>query len=138
MTTPSVEAIAEALAAALEAIPNVRVVPYLPDDPNPPCALVSIDTVDYHAAFGDGAMPHNFTIHLLATRASVRVAVAAIQGYMSNDGTNSVRAAIEADDTLGGVVSSVVVKRSGPPAPVSVGEAGVIYLSVPFMVEVHA
>ena len=55
---------------------------------------------------------------------------------MSQAGDNSIRAAIEADPTLNGVVSTLYVEKSGPPAPVIINEA--IYLSVPFTVIVHA
>lgn len=139
MTTPSVSDIAAALATAVDTIPGINTVPYLPDTFTPPIALVEIDTVEYHGAFAGGDVTHTFTVFLVVARVSDRAAAQAIEGFMSQPGTNSptsVCGAIEADTTLGGVVSTLIVEKSGPLAPVTVGEA--IYLAVPFTVLVHA
>jgi hypothetical protein len=138
MTTPDPATIANAVATALESV-EVRVVPYLPDNPSPPCALVNLETVDYHGAFGGGDVVHQFTVYLIVSRIDERAADATLKAFMSQKGgtSTSVQGALESDQTLGGVVSSCIVRKSGPPAPVIIGD-GVIYLSCPFILEVHA
>jgi hypothetical protein len=140
-TTPSVQDIAEALETALKAIPDIRTLPYLPDSITPPIALINIDDVEYHGAFQGGDVTHSFTVFLIVGRIVDQAAFAALEGFMSQKGANSptsVQGAIEADQTLGGVVSTLVVEKSGPVAPITVPGEDVIYLSVPFAVTVHA
>ncbi len=136
--TPSVSDIAAALATALETIPGLRTASYLPDTFSPPVALIAIDSVEYHGAFAGGDVTHTFEVHLIVSRGSDRVAMLALEGYMSQAGSLSVKAALEADPSLGGLVSSLVVQRSGPPASLSIGTSAVVYVWVPFTVAVHA
>lgn len=141
MTTPSVADIAAAIETALETIPGLNTFAYLPDTFTPPAALVEIDTVEYHGAFKGGDVTHTFTVFLIVSRVSDRGAALALSSFMSQPGTNSplsISGAIEADQTLGGVVSTSYVEKSGPPAPVTVIGGEVVYLSVPFTVIVHA
>ena len=135
MSQPSVSDIATAIGKALGTA-GIRYIEYLSDTVTPPVALVGIDTIDYHGAFAFADVQHDFTVFLILPRASDRAGIALMESYMSQAGTTSVRAAIEADQTLGGVVSSLKVTKSGPPSAISVG--GTEYLSVPFAVEVHA
>ena len=119
MTTPSVSDIAAAIETALQTIPGINTEPYLPDTFTAPIGLVSIKEVEYHGAFAGGNVTHSFEVLLIVSRASDRAAALAIDGYMSQSGANSpysVCGAIEADPTLGGVVSSLIVEKSGPPA----------------------
>lgn len=138
MSDPSVSDIAAALGNALGTIPGMRVVDYLADTISPPVALVAIDTVDYHGSFGnsDVDVEHLFTVYMVLPRASDRAGIALMESYMSQSGTSSIRAALEADQTLGGVVSTLLVTKSGPPASISIN--GAEYISLPFSVEVHA
>lgn len=136
MTTPSVGAIATALQAALQTVTGLRTAPYLSDTISPPVALVAIDTVDYHGALSNADVEHVFTVLVIVGRASDRAGLASMEDYMSQAGASSIRAALEQDLTLGGVVSTLIVRKSGPPT--SVGINGAEYISVPFTVEVHA
>lgn len=137
MSTPTVSAIATALGAALGSVPNLRTVPYLPDTFTPPVAVIGIDKVNYHGAFSDADVEHTFTVYVIVSRANDRSGIATLEGFMSQAGTSSIRAAIEADPTLAGVVSTLIVEESGPPAAITVAD-GAVYTSVPFTVTVHA
>jgi hypothetical protein len=137
VSTPDVATIATALGSALSTISGLRVLDYLSDTFTPPAALVGIDTVDFHGAFSDtGDVVHDFTVFVIIARSSERAGIVTLEGFMSQSGTPSIRAALEADRTLGGVVSSLKVTKAGPPASVSIN--GAEYVSVPFAVEVHA
>lgn len=137
--TPSVQDIAEALSTAIESVPGLRTLPYLADTISPPVALVDIDDVEYHGAFGGADVVHTFTIFVIVARASDRAGIQLLEAYMSQAGNEqSICGAIEADKSLGGVISTLVVTKSGPVAPVTIPGSDVIYMSVPFTVIVHA
>lgn len=136
MSAPTVGQIATAIETALKTIDGLRTTPFLSDSVNPPVAMVGIQDIDYHGSFASGDIQHTFTIYLILRRASERAGLEAMENYMSNDGAMSIRTALEADQTLGGVVDTSVLKSSGPPASIAIG--GVPYISVPFTVIVHA
>lgn len=139
MADASVQEIAEALGDALQTIGGLRVVPYLGDSISPPVALIAIDNIDYHGAFGNGDREHTFTIFVIIGRASDRAGLQAMESYMSSAGSSSIRQALEdLDCTLGDLVSDVIVQKSGPPSSIAIGTSGVVYLSLPFTVLVHA
>jgi hypothetical protein len=135
-TEPTVTEIAAAIQKALETITGLRVVPYLGDTVSPPVAMVAIEKVTYHGAFQGGDVTHEFIIHLIVSRASDRAGLQNLEGYMSQSGPNSIMAALEADPTLGGVVSTSIVTESGPPSGLTIGSA--VYIWVPFSVTAHA
>lgn len=137
--TAAVGDLAAGLSAALLASPyKIRSTPYLADTFTPPIALVGIQDIDYHGAFGSPSLGmYNFTVYLILSRANDRAAIAQMEGYMSMAGNSSIKAALETDGTLGGIASGVIVKKSGPPVSLSIGQSQVVYISVPFEVEVY-
>jgi hypothetical protein len=137
-TTPSVRDVAEAIETALKQISGLRTAAYLSDSISPPVALVAIQTVEFHGAFQGGDVIHAFDVYLVLARSDDRAALQAMESYMSQAGPNSLRAAIEADPTLGGVVSSAFVEKAGPPRNLAIGTGGAVYILVPFTVQVHA
>jgi hypothetical protein len=136
-STPSVSAIATAIGAALTA-GQIRVVDYLSDVITPPTAVVAIEDVKYHGAFHNGDVEHKFYVFLIVSRVDDRAAIAALEAYMSQPGNaGSVCGLIEADPTLGGVVSAATVTDAGPPRNVTINGTAT-YVSVQFTIEVHA
>ena len=131
MTTATIQTQAEALGNQLTAA-GIRALSYLPDTFTPPCALVAVEKVDYHTAFG-GQTSTTWTVFVIVSRADDRAGIQALEGFMSNTGTTSVRQALEADLSEGGVISQAWVKESGPPVALNVG--GVAYITCPFSVE---
>jgi hypothetical protein len=69
-------------------------------------------------------------------RATERTAESSVDGYTAYDGTTSVRAAIEADRTLGGVVDDLIVESATGIQSVSANDTE--YLSVDFVVRVYS
>ncbi len=136
-THPTVSALAAALGAKLTAA-GIRTLPYLSDTFTPPIALVGIDTIDYHVAFGFKGI-YTFQIWLILARSSDRAAIASMEAYMDVEGSKSVRQLLESDGTLGGIAEYVKVTRAGPPQVIqikpAVGDA-IPYVSVLFTVEV--
>lgn len=139
MSSSTIPEIANALESALETIDGLRTAPFLSDSITPPLALVAWDeTVAYHSALAASAAEYSFTIFLIVARSSDRAGIEAMETYASLNGPMSIRAAIEADPTLGGVVSTLLVEKSGPPTSLNIGQSGVTYLSLPFTVTVYA
>lgn len=120
----------------LKQIPGLRVVDYLPDQINPPTAIMTVDSVTYHRAFGMGDPVYQFTITVIVSRASERTAQDKLEAFMSATGTQSVRAALESDMTLGGAVQQAFIDRAGNIQAITVNE--VSYVAVDFTAIVHA
>lgn len=124
----------DGLAAALEAIADLRVFAYPPDAIAAPAAIVSYpDPLDFDFTMGRGADRASFPVHVLVGKASDRAARDALVLYMAGAGPRSVKAAIEADPDLGGAADSArVVSVTG----VDLEVGGVRYVSATFTVDV--
>lgn len=128
--------IADGLEARLATIPGLRVYDHIPDVFAPPCAFVAPDTVEYWGAFRGGDAQHNYTITVVVGRVADRTSQKTLYAFMAYDGTSSVRAAIEADRTLGGKVQTLLVESAGNIRILQQVEQA--YLAVDFSVRVHA
>lgn len=124
------------LAEAIATVPGLRVADHLPEQINPPIAVIQIQSVTYHRAMGGGLSEWSYVVSVVAGRMGDRTAQRTLDSWMSYDGAYSVRAAIEADPTLGGVCSTLKVQDMIAVRPVSLGDAA--YLSCEFNVFVHA
>jgi hypothetical protein len=125
-----------ALAAALATIPGLRVADHLPEQVAPPMAVIQLQTVTYHRAMGGGLSEWNYVVSLVAGRMGERVAQRQLDAWLSYDGAQSVRAAIESDPKLGGKCSTLVVDEMITVRPLTVGDAA--YVTCEFNVNVHA
>jgi hypothetical protein len=123
-----------ALATAMGSISGLRTSAHVPDSPKPPIAVVMPDRIEYDLNARRGADTFFFTITVLASRADDRAAQQNLDKFLV--GANSIKAAIEADRTLGGNANTCRVTSMQSYASVSVGE--VLYLSAQFIVEVVA
>lgn len=131
----TVSEISDALKNALTVIPGLRVYDYLPDQINPPLGYVGIQQVNYHGAFRGGNPVHTYTITIVVGRVSERASQRALDEFLAYDGDRSVRAAIESDSTLDGVIQTLVVTDGGNLAPLTMGD--VTYVSIDFSVTVY-
>lgn len=132
----SITAIRTGLATRLATITGLRTGATIPDNVNPPYAIVSPNSVDYHKAFNNALSTYNFTITLVVDRVSERTAQNNLDAYCSPTGTSSIRAAIESDKTLGGVVYDTMVTGMRNYGSVTIGETN--YLAAEFDVAVQA
>jgi len=78
----------------------------------------------------------NWSIIVIVGRYLDRVAHANLDGFLSYSGASSVRAALEADKTLGGVVQTSVLDSSMEIDSLSVAEAE--FLQIQLSLRVHA
>ena len=131
----SISAIRTALATNLATITGLRTAAEVPDLPNPPVAIVNLDSVTYDQAFAKGMTNYNFTITVIVGRAAEREAQRKLDGYIS-PGTNSVKNAIESDKTLGGNAYDCRVVSMNSVGSVTISDT--TYLAADFTVTVIA
>jgi len=123
------------LATNLATISGLRTSVDLPDNPNPPVAVIGVENVNYDQAFAGGLVEYNFRVTVLASRASDRMAQRRLDTYTSTE-TGSVKLAIESDKSLGGKAFDVRVTEMSNIGTVSLGE--ISYLAADFTVTVYA
>jgi len=97
----SISDIRAGIAANLATIPGLRSAAEIPDNPNPPVAIVSLDSVNYDRAYAKGMVDYSFTVTVIVGRSAERIAQRTLDTYIST-GQNSIKNAIELDKSLGG------------------------------------
>jgi hypothetical protein len=131
----SISQIRTALATNLATIPGLRTAAEIPDLPNPPIAVVSLDSVTYDQAFAEGMTNYNFTVTVIVGRSAEREAQRKLDGYIS-PGANSVKNAIESDKTLGGYAYDCRVVSMNSVGSLTISDT--TYLAADFTVTVIA
>jgi len=125
-----------ALGVRLATISGLRVADHLPEQINPPVAVIQLESVTYHRAFVGGLSEWRFVVSCVAGRMGDRVAQRLLDTWLSYSGAGSVRAAIEADPTLGGKAKTLKVEEMVSIRPITLGDAS--YISAEFNLFVHA
>ena len=133
----TVSAVSTALQTALATITGLRTFAFQPEQLNTPLAFPVLNSVSYHRTMGTTTMigTMDFTIFVVVGRYTDRIAHATLDSYLSPTGALSVRSAIEASDTLGGVVSTVIVESSANISSLSSADAE--FLQISFNITVH-
>jgi hypothetical protein len=133
----TISQVKDGLKTAINTVSGLRAFDYQPDQVNPPFAWPTLDTITYHqTGMNNGGVVMNFTITLVVNRAAERVAQDQLDQYMSWDGAKSLRAAIEADRTLGGVCDDLIVTNAENLTNIDANDT--LYLAVDFKVTVYA
>lgn len=122
---PTIEQIMDGLEVRLATISGLRVSDVSPGQINPPCAVIGVPAVtNYHATFGSARMTlDDLSVTVLVSAAYDRAGQKKLAGYANPTGATSVKAAVEADKTLGGTVDDCVVLSF---RPLGLEEVGVI------------
>jgi len=102
-------AIRAGLGARLSLVRRLRVAELIPEQVNPPVAVISRASVDYSEAMSGGLTVWSMQVQLVAGRMADQQSQRQIDAWLSLDGDQSVRAAIEGDRTLGGVCQTCLV-----------------------------
>jgi len=131
----SISQIRTALATNLATISGLRTAAEIPDLPNPPIAVVSLDSVTYDQAYAKGMTSYNFTITVIVGRSAEREAQRKLDGYIS-PGANSVKNAIESNKTLGGYAYDCRVVSMNSVGSLTISDT--TYLAADFSVTVIA
>lgn len=131
----SVAAIRDGLATNLATISGLRTVSTLPENPNPPIAVVAPNSISYDASMGRGLDTYNFTITVVVGRADGRSAQDKLDTYVSSSGSSSVKVAVESDRKLNGQCKDLRVTAMNSYGAITIGE--VQYLAAEFDVVVY-
>lgn len=125
-----------ALQAAVATITGLQAEKYVRDVASVPVAMVGGPETQYDKTFGRGHDDHTFPIMVFASRASDVDGQAQLDSYLDPFGDLSIKAAIEADSTLGGVVDDLRVVETRDYGPHDIN--GVTYLGAVLVVHVMA
>lgn len=101
-----IDAVASGIKTALETIPTLkgRVWEYVPERVTVPCAVVALGGGDWETM--DDAERVDWQILVLVSLASAKDAQKRLRAYLRRDGAESLKAALEADETLGGACAT--------------------------------
>jgi hypothetical protein len=131
----SISLIRQGLATNLGTIPGLRTAAEVPDLPNPPIAVVSLNSVSYDRAYAKGMTSYLFTVTVIVGRAAEREAQRRLDSYIST-GSSSVKYAVESDKTLGGNAYDCRVVSMDSVGSVTISDT--TYLAADFSVTVIA
>lgn len=131
-----INAIRTALATNLGTVSGLRTSAELPDNPSPPIATMSLDTIEYDQAFKQGLTLFNFTVIVIVGRAAEKRAQRKLDAYCSQDGASSIKLAVESDKSLGGNAFDVRVVGMNNIGSLQLNDQE--YLAAEFSVVVYA
>lgn len=101
--------IREGIAQALRVIPGLQATPYMLANSTPPTAHVMRGEIQYDQAMAGGLHRWVMRVQAFVALTSDMGAQMLLERFLSADGDYSVKAAIEADPTLGGVIQDLHV-----------------------------
>lgn len=105
----------QALSDAVDTIPGLRSVPYVPRSLDPPMAIISDrGGVDYDLVLGRGADVWKFVVSVYVSAESNVQAQELIETFQAPAGASSVKTAIESNAGLAALVDYARVKVVGP------------------------
>jgi hypothetical protein len=125
-----------AIGTALGTISGLNVKTYLSDQINPPQAQLDFEIPEYHRTMGsDTTIDYLFTVYLFFPRANEESAQVLMDTLRDPNNPSSVKAVLETDTTLAGVVDYVEFRSSGRAEGLTT-PGGAQYLIVPLTFEV--
>jgi len=133
---PTLSDIRTGLATNLATIDGLRTSAFVPDEPKPPIAVIFPDNISFDTAFNRGLDTYSFSVQVIVSKVSDRNAQSNLDGYCNPDGAQSVKAAIESDRTLGGLIQDLRVTEARDYRAATINEN--TYLTVTFVVTVYA
>jgi hypothetical protein len=131
----SLSEIRDGLGANLAAIPGLRIATEIPDNPSPPIAIISLQSVSYDLDFSRGMTLYNMRLTLVVGRVAERDAQRRLDQY-TDAGSRSVKTAIESDRQLNGSAFDVRLSSLDSYGAISLGEQ--TYLAAEYSVLVYA
>ena len=126
----------EGIAENLSNIVGLRVSSFVPDNFNPPIAVVSPQNIEYHKSFNNGFNTYTFVISVCVARVSERTGQANLDAYCASTGSSSIKSAIESDRTLSGRCFDLIVSDMRNYGSVIIGDN--TYLTAEFDCAVQA
>jgi hypothetical protein len=125
------------LATNLAKVSGLRTSATIPDQINPPIAVVVPQSIAYDLAFArQGGDEYEFIITVIVGRVDERTAQNRLDAYCSGSGASSIKAAVESDKSLGGKAFDCRVTDLRNYTQVVAGDA--TYLAAEFVCQVIA
>lgn len=113
-----------------------QVLTYVLSNPTPPAFVIVPASTEYDQAMARGLDKWTFRVVAIVSAASDQDGQKTIDAYLAPSGSTSIKAALESDRTLGGVVQNLrVTQVSGY---ILQEEAGIPNLTAEWTVEVYA
>jgi hypothetical protein len=132
----SISTLRSGLATRLGTISGLRTSAFMPDNPNPPIAVVMPSSVSYDDTFHRGMQTYVFNVLVIVGRVDERTAQSKLDAFVSSTGASSIKLAIEADKTLGGSAFDTRVTEMRNYGQLSIQD--ILYLTGEFTVLVYA
>ncbi|MEV2240580.1 hypothetical protein [Micromonospora sp. NPDC049891] len=109
----NISAIRSALAESVASVtPELNTYGYVPDSVAVPCFYVGGVEIDYDVTMGRGSDELSVTCVVLVSANSDASGQEQLDAYLNGSGASSLKAAIEADETLGGECFTLAVSRA--------------------------
>ena len=129
-------AIRSGLKTRLETVSGLTVYDYVPDFIDPPTALIApFNTLNFDSRMQRGSDTYEIPVIVYVSKVDAETGQDSIDSYLAASGSNSIKAAIEGDTTLGGAAMSVRVVSATEYGEYEVTQ-GTSFLGVTFNVEV--
>jgi hypothetical protein len=125
----------DGIAANLMTITGLRTTTTIPDNPQPPVAIIQPNTINYDRTFARGLDEYNFVVTVIVGRASERQAQRLLDLFCAGSGSSSVKTAIESNRTLTGLIQDLRVSAMRNYGTIAIGE--VTYLAAEFDLVVY-
>jgi hypothetical protein len=132
----SVSELRTGIATNLATITGLRTSSFMPDNPNPPIAVVMPSSISYDDTFNRGMQTYIFNVLVIVGRVDERTAQSNLDAFVSGTGSSSVKRAIEVDKTLGGKAFDTRVTEMRNYGQLSIQD--ILYLTGEFTVLVYA
>lgn len=120
----------------LETVSGLRAYSEIPENPQVPCAVVTLNSVDYDQAFQRGLTELSFNVTVIVGRFSVQQAQEHLNDYAGN-GAKSIKTAVQSDRSLGGSAVDTVLTSMNSISALDLND-GNNYLGMEFSVTVYA
>ena len=132
----NISALRSGIAANLSTISGLRVSDTVPDQINPPQAIVSLSSVSFDKAMHKGLTLYTFTLTVLVARQSERSGQAKLDTYVQSSGASSIKLAVESDRTLGGAAYDCTCPQVTSYGVTTIGDVN--YISGEFQILAYA
>ena len=132
----NITAIRAGLETNLETVSGLRAYSEIPENPQVPCGVVTLNSVDYDQAFQRGLTQLSFNVTVIVGRFSVQQAQENLNDYAGN-GAKSIKTAVQSDRSLGGSAVDTVLTSMNSISALDLND-GNNYLGMEFSVTVYA
>ena len=132
----SIRQLREAIAGVLDAIPDVQVSAYVKASPTLPCIQIVTGPRVYHGTMQNGIETQTFMVQARAAYNDELAPQMTLDRLMESTAPDGVKAVLEADDTLGGLVDQLVVTEASG-IQLQVPASGGLEIIIEWTVEVY-